>query len=287
MELYCWPGLSKWGLPSFDIASLHLMTYVKFTNANVTLVPINKSWLSKKGRVLPCLNTPSGDDFHSEHDIIQYLKLKYYEPDTWLDAHAKLNIIPFISLIEDKLIPAVKASFWLDSQNYTETTRGLYARACQYPLNFTVPQRMHQELENYLRITKSFNDDEVPLMTEKLHGDAVSALNLFSEFLGDKNYLFGKRPSSVDALLFSCLAPLFKIPLQSSKLKNHLKNCSNLSNYITRILQNHYTDEHKSEVESSGDEDEWRYDWVLPTCVATIAMLSYAINARLIQITRV
>ena len=39
-------------------------------------------------------------------------------------------------------------------------------------------------------------------------------------------------------------------------------------------------------MESAGDEES-SFDWVFPVCVASVAMVSYAVNAGLLQKTRV
>lgn len=289
MELYYWPAELKWGIPSFDVTSLHAMTFITFTKAEVDFKPIKRSWLKKKGSILPCLYTQSGDVYEDTEQIIQFLKLKYHDPDTGLSTDDKLNILPFSALIQDKLLPAVVASFWLDSSNYTELTRGMYASKCQYPLNFSVPQRMHGCNEHNLKVLKGASNEEISTLLENLHNDAQTTLNMFSEFLAEKEFLFGEKPSSLDALLFSSIAPLYKIPLPSAKLQNHLKACPNLCQYINRILQTFYKEELRSQVSADvkTDDDEYKYDWVFPVCVAAVAMVSYAANAGLLQVTRV
>lgn len=44
------------------------------------------------------------------------------------------------------------------------------------------------------------------------------------------------RPASLDALVFSRLAPLMKAKLPNGKLQQHLKSLQNLCNYCTSIL---------------------------------------------------
>lgn len=44
------------------------------------------------------------------------------------------------------------------------------------------------------------------------------------------------RPASLDAFVFSHLAPLLKAKLPNGKLQQHLKSLENLCNYCTSIL---------------------------------------------------
>jgi len=287
MELHHWPSKKQWGLPSFDIDSLHLLAHIKFSGVPVTFVPAQKSWLQKKSHHLPSLRTSTDEFLNSKQKMIEYLRLKYIEPDTWLSKDQKLHILPLKALIEDKLLPCIHANIWLDSNNFTELTRGVYAKSCQYPLNFTFPNKLHQAISDFVKSKQLATDDEMMKIVEKLNPDGAEALNLFSDFLGEKDYLLGHKPSSVDALLFAVLAPLFKMPLQGSRLQNHLKGCHNLTRYINRILSTYFKDENEKKDDTSeekaGDNDFTRYDWMLPCSVGLIAMLSYAANAGLLQ----
>jgi len=291
MELHHWPSKKQWGLPSFDIDSLHLLAHVKFSGVPLTLVPRQKDWLQKKAYHLPSLRSSSDEFIDSKQKIIQYLRLKYIDPDTWLSKDQKLHILPLKALIEDKLLPCVLANIWLDNHNYTEVTRGTYANCCQYPLNFTFPNKLHQAISDWVRSKQIATDEEMVKIVEKLNPNGGEALNLFSDFLGENDYLLGERPCSIDALLFAVLAPLLKMPLQGNRLQNHLKGCHNLARYINLILSTYFKDENdKADVDVSdtktGDNDFTRYDWMLPCSVGLIAMLSYAANAGLLQTLR-
>lgn len=63
---------------------------------------------------------------------------------------------------------------------------------------------------------------------------------MLSTKLGDKDYFYGQAPCSLDAVVFSHLAPLLKAPIPSAALQNHLKACPNLTRYVGRILQRYF-----------------------------------------------
>ena len=48
------------------------------------------------------------------------------------------------------------------------------------------------------------------------------------------------RPTSLDAVVFSHLAPLLKAPLPSAQLQQHLKACDNLCSFCSRIVQRYF-----------------------------------------------
>ncbi|NWH28942.1 MTX1 protein, partial [Grus americana] len=70
----------------------------------------------------------------------------------------------------------------------------------------------------------------------QLYRDARECLTLLSQRLGSQKFFFGDSPASLDAFVFSRLAPLLKAKLPNGKLQQHLKSLQNLCNYCTSIL---------------------------------------------------
>ncbi|NXE84541.1 MTX1 protein, partial [Cochlearius cochlearius] len=70
----------------------------------------------------------------------------------------------------------------------------------------------------------------------QLYRDAQECLTLLSQRLGSQKFFFGDSPASLDAFVFSRLAPLLKAKLPNGKLQQHLKSLQNLCNYCTSIL---------------------------------------------------
>lgn len=74
----------------------------------------------------------------------------------------------------------------------------------------------------------------------QIYSDAEKCLTLLSTRLGDSKYFFGNQPSSLDAIIYSYLAPLLKAPFPNPTLQNHLKACHNLVNFVIRISQKYF-----------------------------------------------
>jgi len=303
MELYCWPVLSRWGLPSLDIESLQVLTYIKLTGAtNITVQQTQHTWFNKSARCLPCLNTTGLHDVDTDdnsdaadyiygcENIIQHLNTCDLNLDLRLDVVQHNNVLPLTALVMEKLYPAVLATLWLDAANFKGVTVGMYAKSCRYPFNFVMPHHLHDKAKRFVKEFKRIGvmgEDGGGQHVEPLQCDGASMLNMLSEYLGDKDYFFGKTPSSLDALLFSMLLPVLKLPLVNKKLQNHLRACPNLCEYVTRIYQKcfpdmieSYTADHAVETE----RHEWMYDWLFPLTVASMAMVSYAANAGLLHV---
>jgi len=316
MELLHWPSEKKWFLPSIDIESLELLAYIKFSSANVTTTPTFKSLVQERGRKLPCLCLAENETVVGNKAIINHLNLKHFNADTWLDEESINYSIVLKALIEDKLKPSVYATLWLDSSNYTDVIRPVFARNCRYPINFTESKKMHDQIDEFLSVSKHLteeNDEAVKL--KLISKEGVEVVKVISEFLGNKDFLFGTQPCSVDALLFSCLAPLVKIPLSSGLVHNEVRKEQNLCQYVDRILQKYLKEQKKEKIAAPGEEksntkdskeektnsssksttsstnenaedDDYKFDWLLSVGVATVAMLSYAANAGLIHLRR-
>ncbi|NXC77778.1 MTX1 protein, partial [Anhinga anhinga] len=129
----------------------------------------------------------------------------------------------------------------------------------------------------------------------QLYRDARECLTLLSQRLGSQKFFFGDSPASLDAFVFSRLAPLLKAKLPNGKLQQHLKSLQNLCNYCTSILSLYFPwdggEMHlplprrlcSGEVEE--DPHKWRNQF-LSVLVGLAAMLGYAFLSGIVSIQR-
>jgi len=110
--------------------------------------------------------------------------------------------------------------------------------------------------------------------------------------------MFGKTPSSLDALVFGYLAPLLKAPLPSPQLQNHLRQCDNLVNLCNAVLNNYFSSEVKAYEEKTRTEEanrktkssdhadfpNRRRNMILAGVFALSCMIGYAISIGMIQV---
>lgn len=131
---------------------------------------------------------------------------------------------------------------YMDERNYTELIRPWMAKRLPLPSNYFVPGRLQREAEHSVKALFGDDDDIEPSVLEVgLFKRAQQCLTLLSERLGDQPFFFGKRPTSFDALVFSYLAPLVKIPFPNANhLKNHIAASGNLNSFVNRVLQNYF-----------------------------------------------
>ncbi|XP_030049085.1 metaxin-3 isoform X1 [Microcaecilia unicolor] len=239
MELSCWGG--DWGLPSVHPESLVVMAYAKFAGAPLKLNVVDNMWTSPRGVVIPVL-TSENTSVTQPTKILNFLRKKKYNADYDLSAKEGADTLAYIALLEEKLLPAVLHTFWVDADNYCTVTRPWFASRIPFPLNLYLPGKMSREALNRILVTKgepplySLNDVEA-----QIYKDAKECLNLLSNRLGTSQFFFGNTPTTLDAFVFGFLAPLYKVRFPKVQLQEHLKQLSNLCRFCDDILGGYFT----------------------------------------------
>ncbi|KAI9532465.1 hypothetical protein NQZ68_031989 [Dissostichus eleginoides] len=149
-ELFCWEG--AWGLPSVSSDCLTVLAYAQFAGAPLKLRKISNPWRSPSGS-LPALRTNQKETLSRPSDIIIHLR-KQFNADYDLSAREGADSLAFISLLEERLKPALIYNSWVDSKNYVEVTRRWYAEHLPFPLNFLLPGRMQRQQLETLRLLR-------------------------------------------------------------------------------------------------------------------------------------
>ncbi|EMP27993.1 Metaxin-1, partial [Chelonia mydas] len=276
---------------------------------------------------LPALKTKEEGVLSQMHQIITHLRKQKYNADYDLSARQGADTLAFVSLLEEKLLPVLIHMFWVDAKNYVEHTRKWYAEAIPFPLNFFLPSRMHKQHLERLQLIwgDSCLEDEEELEKETqnalwslavmqkpesvpgtgrsamallpMYREARECLTLLSQRLGDQKFFFGDSPASLDAFVFSHLAPLLKAKLPNGKLQQHLKSLQNLCDYCSSILSLYFPWDggdapsstpktSASEGTESEEEPYKRRNQILSVLVGLVAMIGYAFLSGIISIQR-
>lgn len=294
-ELFCWEG--AWGLPSVSSDCLTVLAYAQFAGAPLKLRKISNPWRSPSGS-LPALRTNQKETLSRPSDIIIHLRKQKFNADYDLSAREGADSLAFISLLEERLKPALIYNSWVDSKNYVEVTRRWYAEHLPFPLNFLLPGRMQRQQLETLRLLRGEESLEGGEELEKeLYREASDCMNLLSQRLGARKFFFGDSPSSLDAYVFAYLAPLLKAKLPNGKLQQHLKSLENLSSFCSNILLLYFPQDAREsgggQKSSSPPQPEGGdYDHVpnkrrkqlMSVLVALGAMLSYAVLTGILSI---
>ncbi|NP_001016747.1 metaxin 1 [Xenopus tropicalis] len=296
MELYCWKG--DWGLPSVDPDCLTVLTYAKFSGAPLKVHKVTNPWRSPSGR-LPALKTHDDGVLFQPSKIITHLRKQKYNADYDLSAKQGADTLAFISLLEEKLLPALIHSFWVEGKNYVEHTRRWYAESIPFPLNFFLPNQMHKRNLERLQLIRGDSWREEDEDTERqLYTDAQECMSLLSQRLAKHKFFFGDSPASLDAYVFSHLAPILSAKLPNNKLQQHLSSLPNLCQYCRAILTIYFAWEGDSgpritpkpqsgETPDTEEEPHKRRNQVLSVLVGLLAMVGYAVLSGIVSIQRV
>ncbi|CAH2327550.1 metaxin-1 [Pelobates cultripes] len=296
MELYCWKG--DWGLPTVDVDCLTVLTYAKFSGAPLKVHKISNPWRSPSGQ-MPALKTQDEGVIFQNTKIINYLRKQKYNADYDLSAKQGADTLAFISLLEEKLLPALIHTFWVDAKNYVEHTRKWYAELIPFPLNFFIPNQIHKSALERLQLIRGESwAEEDDALEKQLYADAQECISLLSQLLGTKKFFFGDSPASLDAHIFSHLALILNTKLPSNRLQQHLKTLNNLCQYCNSILNIYFEREGDSiprvapktptaETPDSDEEPHKRRNQILSVAVALLAMVGYALLTGIVSIQHV
>uniref|UniRef100_A0A671N4W0 Metaxin n=1 Tax=Sinocyclocheilus anshuiensis TaxID=1608454 RepID=A0A671N4W0_9TELE len=275
LELFCWKG--DYGLASVDVDCLTVLAYAKFAGAPLKVHKITNPWRSPTG-TLPALKTREEGSISQPSKIIIHLRKQVNDP---------------LSTLRERPI----YTLWIDSKNYVDVTRCWYAENISFPLNFLLPNRMHGQQLEKLRLVRGDPVLEPGEQLEKeLYRDAFECMTLLSQRLGSQKFFFGDSPSSLDAYVFAHLAPLLKIKLPNGKLQQHLNSLNNLQQYCTNILALYFPSDAREapgrkihvQPDSSDFDNEphMRRNQILSVLFAVGAMLGYAILTGIVTIKR-
>lgn len=291
-ELFCWEG--DWGLPSVNTDCLIVLAYAKFAGAPLRLHSVTNPRRSPTGS-LPALRTNQSESLSRPSDIIIHLRKQKYNADYDLSATEGADSLAFTSLMEQKLMPAVIYSVWVDPKNYVEVTRRWHADHMTFPMNYFLPSRMQRQQLERLRLIRGREELEAGEEVEKeLYQEAVECMTFLSQRLGSRRFFFGDSPSSLDAFVFGHLAPVLKSQLPNGKLRQHLVSLDNLTAFCSNILllyfpsnsRNSYSRKVSSQPEGGEGEHvpNRRRKQLLSVLVALGAMLSYALLTGIVAI---
>ncbi|XP_063550528.1 metaxin-1-like isoform X3 [Gorilla gorilla gorilla] len=216
-----------------------------------------------------------------------------YNADYDLSARQGADTLAFMSLLEEKLLPVLVHTFWIDTKNYVEVTRKWYAEAMPFPLNFFLPGRMQRQyMERLQLLTGEHRPEDEEELEKELYREARECLTLLSQRLGYQKFFFGDAPASLDAFVFSYLALLLQAKLPSGKLQVHLRGLHNLCAYCTHILSLYFPwdgaevppQRHTPAGPETEGEPYGRWNQILSVLAGLAAMVGYALLSGIVSI---
>ncbi|XP_046863382.1 metaxin-1-like [Xenia sp. Carnegie-2017] len=287
-NLMVWTG--GWGLPSLDPCCLQVMTYLKFAAFPVNLIRTDNPYKSPTG-TLPVLKL-TDDIVCGYDDINEYLKQNHNDIDGKLSSEQKLNTLGLGCYVEDALRPALLYMTWLTEENYPQFTRSWYARQLKFPYKYFVPAKYYNHALNFVAHKLNLEESDVisDVTWEKLRKRVDSCLEILNDILGDQNFLFGDRPTTLDAKVFAYLAIMLKIPLPKNKLKSQILEYPKLEKYCDKIVQRFFPEVPQDlapankALDEAAESRRTKINAALSIGFALVSMLFYSLSSGIISL---
>jgi metaxin len=280
MELFSWSP--DFGLPSWHQRCLAMQAYCKFSGAPVTVRPSDNPFWTPEGD-LPVFRHGTLEVVGFEA-LVRHLHDCKFSADFRLNAKQRAESQAFSTMLDEQLAPALALSFWLDARNHLEVTRPWFASRLPFPLAFVYPARYHE------RALALVDFDDYAVTERHVLDVAEECIRSISLRLGDAAYMHGNAPSSLDALVFSYLAPMLKVKMPDSQLAAKVEKYPNLAHFVGRVLSTYFPGisqkEHKAKdppVANESSSDKSLPNSVAAFVVAAIAMTAYAFTSGLVK----
>jgi len=224
---------TAYGLPNLSPFCMKVETYLRMAG-----LPYEIRWKSApfgapKGK-LPFIRDGETRVADSSF-IIEYLKGRYGDPlDGWLDSEQRATALAFQRLMEEHLYWAVLHLRWFDDANWPSTRRAFFG-GLPPVLRTLVPRLarrgMTQELHGH-GMGRHSGEEVVAL--------ANADVTAIAAHLGDKPYLMGDEPCSLDAVGYAFLANLLWVPLARNPIRDDALAYPNLETYCQRMKARYY-----------------------------------------------
>lgn len=153
--------------------------------------------------------------------------------DRGLTVSQRAEAAAFAALVEAKLQPAIAFTTWCEAEAFARHTRSAYSSGMPFPLSFFIPRSQRKAVLHHFAGTSS----------SEVYQAAADALDALAVRLGSSagpsssatDFFFGSQPTSLDALLYSCLAYLHAAPVVHPQLQRKLMGHRVLSAYVDRL----------------------------------------------------
>jgi len=219
--------------------AIKLETWLRFTGLPYTNISNDFTIGSAKGQI-PFIEL-NGRQFADSQAVIEMLKEKYHvQIDDGLSPRQQAEVRALKVFIEEStqriaVYDRSRDNTWFATPDgFIENLSGVKKFLFKNVLNGQVQKQLKAAL--YAQGMGRNSPEEVDELAKK-------DLTALSTLLGDKDYLYGDRPTTIDASLFGTLVSLYDPPLNSKVIKPFLEESTpNLVAYIKRIKQQYWPD---------------------------------------------
>jgi glutathione S-transferase len=167
--------------------------------------------------------------------IIEYLKKQYQiDIDSHLNELEKSQSLAFQRLLEENLFYIHAYFRWLYLPSWAQFKKVIFGRL-PFVFKLIVPKLMQNKFKKRLK-THALGDHSPEELIFKANTDLL-ALDIF---IGEKEYFFGEKPSSLDAIVFGVVGNIV-FDVIKSPLTDLIRKYPRLVTHSERMLKRYYS----------------------------------------------
>lgn len=223
---------SAWRLPTFTPFGLKILTYMRLADIPFRTVVEHDPRRSPKGK-LPWIRDGKRVIADSGF-IVDYLAAEHGRLlDDWLTVRQRFLLHATRRMLEESLCFSILYFRWTDDRTFAEATSELF-RGVPGPARWMLARLVRRRILRDLwgQGIGRHSREEVA----KLGGDDLDAL---AGILGEKPYIMGEQPCSLDASAAAFLSVLLRVPLDN-ELAARAREHKNLVTYEARMAERCY-----------------------------------------------
>lgn len=227
---------SAWGIPSVSPFCMKLETWLKIAE-----IPYENAMpdfeIAPKGKI-PYIE--DGDVTMGDSTLIieHLIATRGKDPDAGLSRQERAISLAFRRMIKENLFWAMIQSRFREEQGwslYKEVLAGLQV-AAPPEVRAVIVDMVHQSL-----IAQMQGHGMGRHSAEEIYRMGKADLTAVSDFLGDKPFFMGDRPTTADATVYAQVANIIDVPLDSP-LREHGRSLRNLVDYCERMRARFFPD---------------------------------------------
>jgi glutathione S-transferase len=167
--------------------------------------------------------------------ILKYLKETYGDTlDDDLSKSDKAIAHAFIKMIEENLYWTLVHARWKLDHNVAILSKEFFG-GIPFPLNkiiaFIAQKNIMKAL--YKHGMGRHSDEEIVEIGNR-------DLQALSDFLGNKTFFFGDKPTTLDAVAYGMLVEMIRVPIFTAPIFDRAKSYKNLVEFTDRFHQNYF-----------------------------------------------
>jgi glutathione S-transferase len=221
------------GLPNASPFCMKMETYLRMAGLPFELVNSGNVMRAPK-RKLPYIDD-GGTIVADTTFIIEYLKGRYGDPlDAALSPPERALATAFQRLIEEDLYWAVVQTRWAEEAGWAKTREAFFGDM-PAPLRWFVPALARRGVLGEMR-----GHGMGRHAAQEIYVIGCRDVTAVADFLADKPFMLGERPTSLDAIAHAFLANLLWAPVDSP-IRRHALTRPSLEAYCQRMKARYFS----------------------------------------------